>query len=445
MPMDAMDLLDMPLPLIFDQILGKDEDEWPPEARFLIAAHRGNIGRLKGIAKSLDTDGKRGVSATVAATTYRGMNALHAAVGGLGKLNICRYLVDQVGMDVNMWDTSPSKKTPLEHAVSGGNLPAVRFLLDHGADLHQENEQGNGVLHVAAMKGKSEIVKLLISKGADVNGNSEQGTPLHIAAFKGHESTLEVLVEHHADVNKIIPSCLLTPLDTAVGTANTPCAKLLIQAGANVNGVNNSLARAAGEGLTEVIKCLLEAGANPNRPDDCGRMPIELAAVYATREDVELLFPFTSPIPNVADWSVDGIINHAKLESMQLMDDDAVNMRKSDLKQQADEAFEKQDYPNASVLYTKVLRVDPSDRKVLANRSRCWLRLGDGQKALEDAIKCKRSNKDWAEAHHRLGEAHMLLKEYEKACEVLTRGLELDPENNEMDKLFWEAMELKKK
>ena len=35
-------------------------------------------------------------------------------------------------------------------------------------------------------------------------------------------------------------------------------------------------------------------------------------------------------------------------------DDDAVNMRKSDLKQQADDAFEKQDYTNASVLYTKV-------------------------------------------------------------------------------------------
>ena len=45
------------------------------------------------------------------------------------------------------------KKTPLEHAVSGGNLPAVRFLLDHGADLHQESEQGATVLHLAAMKG----------------------------------------------------------------------------------------------------------------------------------------------------------------------------------------------------------------------------------------------------------------------------------------------------
>jgi hypothetical protein len=41
------------------------------------------------------------------------------------------------------------------------------------------------------------------------------------------------------------------------------------QAGANVNDVNNnSLARAASEGLTEIVKCLLEAGADANRPDE---------------------------------------------------------------------------------------------------------------------------------------------------------------------------------
>ncbi|KAM0906716.1 hypothetical protein ACQ4PT_016600 [Festuca glaucescens] len=91
------------------------------------------------------------------------------------------------------------------------------------------------------------------------------------------------------------------------------------------------------------------------------------------------------------------------------------------------------------------LRADPLDRKMLANRSRCWLHLGDAEKAVKDAIKCKNSHEEWAEAHHRHGEALMTLKEYEKACEVLTRGLELDPENDEMDKLLWEAMKLKKK
>ena len=49
-----------------------------------------------------------------------------------------------------------------------------------------------------------------------------------------------------------------------------------------------------------------------------GRIPVEWAAVYGTSEDVEILFPFTSPIQAVTNWSVDGIINHMKLERKQL-------------------------------------------------------------------------------------------------------------------------------
>jgi ankyrin repeat protein len=52
-----------------------------------------------------------------------------------------------------------------------------------------------------ASSGKSEILKLLLSRGAEVDSKSEQGTPLCLAALKGHESTVEVLLEHHADVH----------------------------------------------------------------------------------------------------------------------------------------------------------------------------------------------------------------------------------------------------
>jgi hypothetical protein len=48
-----------------------------------------------------------------------------------------------------------------------------------------------------------------------------------------------------------------------------------------------------------------------------GRMPIELVAEYGTWEDVELLFPVTSKITTVADWSVHGIISHVHMEVMQ--------------------------------------------------------------------------------------------------------------------------------
>jgi hypothetical protein len=56
------------------------------------------------IAKELDVQG-RGIPATVATTTYMGMNALHAA-GGRGRLPAYRYLVEEVGMDVDKPDTA---------------------------------------------------------------------------------------------------------------------------------------------------------------------------------------------------------------------------------------------------------------------------------------------------------------------------------------------------
>ena len=56
---------------------------------------------------------------------------------------------------------------------------------------------------------------------------------------------------------------------------------------------------------------------------------VELAAEYGTREDVEILFLFTSPVSTVANWSVDGIISHLKMEIKQLEDENLVKKRMS--------------------------------------------------------------------------------------------------------------------
>nr|XP_034576706.1 ankyrin-1-like isoform X2 [Setaria viridis]TKV92352.1 hypothetical protein SEVIR_9G158700v2 [Setaria viridis] len=407
-----MDSLNLPLPSFLAILLHTDDqDQWPPEATLLVAAHHGNVRRLKEIAKRMDVNGK-GVSSMLRRTAYEGMNALHAAAGGKGMLPICRYLVEEVKMDVNKRDTFTGKKmTPLQHAVFGGNLPVVRYLLDHGADLHQEGDlECHGkftALHTAAEKGRCAIAKFLLSRGAYVDGKSCHVTPVHLAVFGGHDSTLKILLDHNADPNK--GADLSTPLDMALRTPSLSCLKLLIQAGAEVNGIRNPLAAAAQEGLTEAIKCLLEAGADPNTPDVFGRIPIELAAVYGTSEDVEILFPFTSPIPTVTNWSVDGIINHMKLERKQL----------------------------------EAMRVDRYDAGLFSNRSLCWLCIGDGRRALRDATWCNILRPKWVKAYFQKAQALMLLKDYEQACNTLAKGLELDPLNDEADKLYWEAMELK--
>jgi hypothetical protein len=43
-----------------------------------------------------------------------------------------------------------------------------------------------------------------------------------------------------------------------------------------------------------------------------GRTPIEFAASEGRRNMVEMLFPLTSAIPTLPEWSIDGIISHVK-------------------------------------------------------------------------------------------------------------------------------------
>lgn len=64
-----------------------------------------------------------------------------------------------------------------------------------------------GTLHCALslFAGHVELVKLLLSKGVDVDLQSEAGTPLMWAAGFGQEEVVKVLLEHHANVSALLP------------------------------------------------------------------------------------------------------------------------------------------------------------------------------------------------------------------------------------------------
>ncbi|TKW29862.1 hypothetical protein SEVIR_3G422800v4 [Setaria viridis] len=381
------------LPDAFKLVLGKDQDQWPPAATLIVAAYYGDIRRLKEIAKSMDVEGK-GLQETLAHANFLGTYALHAVCDS-GNMPTLQYLVEDLNMDVNKPDTM-GDLTPAMHAVLYGKLPALRFLADHGANLHQQ-PKGITLLHAAAEGGRPEIFKFLLSRGAraDVESTSPltSFTPLFLATCGGYASILEILLEQNADPN-VHMGDQVTPISFALRHSSVPCLKLLVQAGADVNGFGsyNPLAKAAKKGLTEAIKCLLEAGADPNVPDS---------------------------------------------------DDEFVKKKKSELKRQGTDAFRNEDYLKALEFYTQALKVDQFDATLFSNRSICWLRLGDGMKALYDAIECKNLRPKWAKAYYRKGAALMFMKDYDSAYDALSRGLELDPESEEMETLLWEAMELK--
>ncbi|KAL6634313.1 hypothetical protein ACP70R_026984 [Stipagrostis hirtigluma subsp. patula] len=410
--------------------------------RLLQAAEDGDLQRVKKVASALDGGNGRIREAVEAVRDLLGFGALHIATGH-GRMLVCAYLVGELQVDVNA--VAGSGDTPLSCAVRHGRVDIVRYLLEHGANPNKPVVFDCTSLHLAVgealyITGKCEIVELLLSNGADVNLLSHIGTPLHVAAMENQDAAMKILLDHHADCNKGFT--IFTPLFTALKARSLNCTKLLLKAGADVmKGIGKAtpLIFAAMEGLTDFYECLLEAGADPYVPDECGHLPIEIAAYEGRQKDVEILFPVTSRIPSVRDWSVDGILTHVK--SMPTDEDDPVyNMSPAELKLEGSKAYKRKDYSTAVKLYTAAtMNGNSVDATLYSNRSLCWIKMGEGEKALFDADMCRCLQPDWPKACYRQGAAHMFLKDYEKACDAFLDGLKLDPANVEIENALSEA------
>ncbi|KAL6906336.1 hypothetical protein ACP4OV_003937 [Aristida adscensionis] len=416
------------------------------ENALLKAALDGNLTRLKGIIKNLGIG--NGNRAAVFTFNKGGIGVLNCAACA-GHMEVCKYLVEELGGDPNMIITGEGPfegVTPFMCSAQSGDISTVKYLLDHGGDLMKADAKGRTVLHHAVCAGSCKVTEFLLSKGIPVDIDCGFGTPLYQAAINEQDKTLKILLDHHANPN-IVFSSIGTPLQGALIYRSLKCMKHLIKAGADVNGkgsVVSPLVFATGQGgYTDFVRLLLKAGADPNIPDDLGYLPIELAAVKGCREEVEMLFPLTSPIPNVPNWSVDGVISHAKLKDAMPLDERRAQARKAMLKSLADKAFRRKDYETASKCYGVVIDCAP-DATLYSNRSLCKLQMGDGEGALSDAYQCRMMRPNWAKACYRQAAAHMLLKEYKQARDALMDAQKMEPGNEEIERELRKAMELMK-
>ena len=121
---------------------------------------------------------------------------LHLA-SGKGHVDVARLLVEH-GAEVTVQDNDGS--TPLHFAVWAGNLDVARLLVDHGADVTAQDVHGSTPLHRAVKEGSVDLAQLLIQHIADVSAEDNHAwTPLHRAVWKGSVDLVRLLLEHGAD------------------------------------------------------------------------------------------------------------------------------------------------------------------------------------------------------------------------------------------------------
>ncbi|XP_039798307.1 ankyrin repeat and SOCS box protein 14-like [Panicum virgatum] len=245
-----------------------------------------------------------------------------------------------------------------------------------------------------------------------------------MAAQWGDTRMMKLLLHHKAHPNNLLQH---TPLKAAIFARSLIGVELLIKAHAGVNfgRPQTPLTAAAATGLTDFVKCLLGAGADANIPDASGRIAIEIAAIQGWWECVEVLFPVTTPLARVADWSIDGIIQHAKLLSSGPQDH-VLYEGDDDYEAEGDATFDRRDYSHALTLYTMAMEIDPENSSLYAKRSLCFLNTGHEVKALEDATTYKDMQPDLSKSCYVHRAALLLVEECGKASEAVLSSLNLD-------------------
>jgi ankyrin repeat protein len=152
-------------------------------------------------------------------------------------------------------------------AAREGDGDRVRALLESDPALARAtDDHGRTPLHHAAAQGRGEVVSILLDAGADIDAREEDGeTPLHYAAWRNQLEVGRLLIERDTDLEARNHWGRTPLLIVGRETGNADMARLLIDAGADVNARDrynaSSLDLAAWRGFADLVDLLLDNGA----------------------------------------------------------------------------------------------------------------------------------------------------------------------------------------
>jgi len=212
----------------------------PPIIKATDQRQLGQVNRLLAAGVAVDTATKKGMT-PLFVSSAKGYDRIASRLIGKGAdVNAAvTKTTNYDGREIAMWTT------PLMASLWGQHSNVGHTLIENGADISRTDDNGAGVLFIAAIQDDQQMINALIEKGADVNAATT--------------------TDFELDGEMVFAGT--TPLMAALASNQNENARILIDHGASVNAKDdkgrNALMIAAENSGVEMVKFLLTKGATP--------------------------------------------------------------------------------------------------------------------------------------------------------------------------------------
>ncbi|XP_072012893.1 protein phosphatase 1 regulatory subunit 12C isoform X4 [Engystomops pustulosus] len=220
---------------------------------------------------------------------------------------------------------------PQIQACIDENLEVVEFLVNHGANVNQADNEGWTPLHVAASCGYMEIAEYLLKHSANIAAvNSDGDVPLDIA----EDDCMETLLRAEITKRGIdIEAAKREEEEVMLQDARQWLNARKIEDTRHPKTGASALHVAAAKGYIEVMRLLLQAGFDPNVRDKDGWTPLHAAAHWGVEEASRLL------VENFCDMNA---LNNVGQRPCDVADEEIVSLLEELQKKQEDLRSEKE-------------------------------------------------------------------------------------------------------
>ncbi|KAJ7865042.1 ankyrin repeat-containing domain protein [Mycena olivaceomarginata] len=189
---------------------------------------------------------------------------------------------------------------PLYMYSEEGYTEIVRLLLAHGAQINLQAGKYGTALQAACAKGHMDVIRLLLENGADVHTpGGYYGNALQAVAHEGTTENIQILLTYGAEVN-VQGGHYGNALQAASSQGSPNNVHLLLGRGAEVNAqggeYENALRAACYHGRTEAARILLAKGADVNAQGGKYETALQAASSEGRPEDVQLLLEYGADV-----------------------------------------------------------------------------------------------------------------------------------------------------